>query len=83
MFEGTDSMFNTKSGLSNISYKSFKLPNLPAQNSYCDHRNFDSVNQVLVLVNIPIMTFAIDRRAPSQALVTPYAATALFLSATS
>ena len=36
-------MFNTKSGLSNL-YKSFKLWNLLMQNSYCDHRNFDSVN---------------------------------------
>jgi hypothetical protein len=28
---------------SNISYKSLK--NFPMQNSYCDHRNFDSINQ--------------------------------------
>ena len=44
MFEGTVSVFNTKSIFSNISYKSFKTQNLPMQNSYCDHRNFDSVN---------------------------------------
>ena len=40
MFEGNDSVFN-----SNICYKSFKTYNLPVQNSYCDHRNFDSLNQ--------------------------------------
>jgi hypothetical protein len=28
---------------SNSSYKSFKTWNVPLQNSYCDHRNFDSV----------------------------------------
>jgi hypothetical protein len=43
MFE----MFNTESVSSNISYKSFKTYNLPMHNSYCDHRNFDSVNQSL------------------------------------
>ena len=42
IFEGTDSVFNTKSVPSNISYKSFK-------NSYCDHRNFGSVNQSLMI----------------------------------
>jgi hypothetical protein len=47
MFEQTDFMLNTKSVSSNISYKSFKILNLPMQNSYCDHRNFDSVNQLL------------------------------------
>jgi hypothetical protein len=36
---------NSESVSSNISYKSFKIYNLPMQNSYCDHRNFDSVNQ--------------------------------------
>jgi hypothetical protein len=54
MFEGTgDSVFNIKSvfGL-NISYKSFKIENLPMQNSYCDDTNFDNVNQAL-LINIP------------------------------
>jgi hypothetical protein len=45
MFEGTDSVFDTESVPSNISYKSFETYNLPMQNSYCDHRNFDSVNQ--------------------------------------
>ena len=45
MFEETDSLFNTESVPSNISYKSFKTQNLPMQNSYCDHRNFDSGNQ--------------------------------------
>jgi hypothetical protein len=38
-------MFNNESVPSNISYKSF---NLAMQNSYCDHRNFDSVNHALV-----------------------------------
>jgi hypothetical protein len=38
MGEGTDSEFN-------ISYKPFKTQNLPLQNSSCDHRNFDSVNE--------------------------------------
>jgi hypothetical protein len=45
MFEQTDLMLNTDSVSSNISYKFFKTQNLPMQNSYCDHRNFDSVNQ--------------------------------------
>jgi hypothetical protein len=44
MFDGTDAL-NTESVPSKISYKSFKT--LPMQNSYCDHRNFDSVNQPL------------------------------------
>ena len=42
MFEGTNSVFTTKSVSSNISDKSF---NLSMQNSYCDHRNFDSEKQ--------------------------------------
>ncbi len=45
MFEGNDSMFNAQSVPSNISYKSLKTSNIPTQNSYCGHRNFDSVNQ--------------------------------------
>jgi hypothetical protein len=45
MSEETDSEFNTKLVPSNISYKYFKTYNLPMQNSYCDHRNFDSVNR--------------------------------------
>ena len=45
MFKQTDVMFNTESIPLNISYKLFK--NLPMQNSYCGHRNFDSVNQAL------------------------------------
>ena len=45
MFEQTDVMLNTESVPLNISYKFFK--NLPMQNSYCGHRNFDSVNQTL------------------------------------
>ena len=40
-------VFKTESVPANISYKSFKTHNLPMQNSYCDHRNFDSVNQPL------------------------------------
>jgi hypothetical protein len=35
MFQGTDSVKHC--------YKFFKTYNLPMQNSYCDHRNFDSV----------------------------------------
>ena len=46
MFERTISVFNTESVPSNISYKSFKT--LPMQNFYCDHRNFDSVNEPLI-----------------------------------
>jgi hypothetical protein len=45
MFEGNDSMINTASVPSDISYKSFKTQNLQIQNSYCDYRNVDSVNQ--------------------------------------
>jgi hypothetical protein len=41
MFDATDSVFNNETDPSNISYKSFKTSNLPLQNSYCDHRNFD------------------------------------------
>jgi hypothetical protein len=45
MFEGTNSVLNNES----FPLKKFLqiLPNLniPMQNSYCDHRNFDSVNQ--------------------------------------
>jgi hypothetical protein len=44
MFEETESVLNTKSVALNI------LQNLEfthVQNSYCDHRNFDSVNQPL------------------------------------
>jgi hypothetical protein len=47
MFEGTYLVLNTESFSSNISYKSFKTYNLAKQNSYCDHRNFGSVNQTL------------------------------------
>ena len=47
MFEGADSVLNTESFPSKISYNYFKTYNLPLQNSYCDHRNFDSVNQSL------------------------------------
>ena len=43
MFEETDLMLNTNSVPTNISYKFFKT--LPMQNSYCDYRNFDSVNE--------------------------------------
>ena len=43
MSEGTDSVLHIESVPLNISYKSFKTS--PVQNSYCDHRNFDSVNQ--------------------------------------
>jgi hypothetical protein len=47
MFEETDLLLNTESISSNISYKSFKTYNLPMQNSYCDHRIFDSVDKTL------------------------------------
>jgi hypothetical protein len=50
MFERFGLVLNTKSVSSNISYKSFKTYNLPMQNSYCDHRNFDNVNQALILI---------------------------------
>ena len=43
MFEGTDLVLNNESIPSNISYKCFKTQNLPMQNFYCDHRNFDGV----------------------------------------
>jgi hypothetical protein len=46
MFEGIDIVFNTESVSSNISYKSFKTY-LCKENSYCDHRNFDIVEQSL------------------------------------
>ena len=61
MFEGTDSVLNTKSVISSLyvcmaikhiivsSFKHFLqiFQKLPVRNSYCDHRNFDmdSVNQ--------------------------------------
>ena len=41
-------MLNTELVPSNIFYKFFKTWNLPTQYSYCDHRNFDSVNQPLL-----------------------------------
>jgi hypothetical protein len=47
VWEGTNSVLNTESVPSNISYRSFKTKNLPMQNTYCDHRNFDSVNHPL------------------------------------
>ena len=46
MFEENDSVFNTKSVPSNISYKSFELP---MQNYYSNHRIFDSVKQGIKL----------------------------------
>ncbi len=39
---------------SNISQKSFKQ-NLSMQNSFCDHRNFDSVNQLVNLCCIHLV----------------------------
>jgi hypothetical protein len=47
MFGGTVKPLYTEPIPSKISYKSFKTQNLPVQNSYCDHRNFDSVDQAL------------------------------------
>ena len=45
MFEAIDSVLSSKSVPSHsISYKSFKTRIVPMQNSYCDHRNVDSVN---------------------------------------
>ena len=44
MFEGNDSVLNSDSVPSKLSYKSFRTLNLPLQNTSCDHRNFDSVN---------------------------------------
>ena len=45
-------MLNTESVPSRISYKSFKT--LPKKNPYCDHRNFDSVNQPLSHKTYPV-----------------------------
>ncbi len=53
MFEGTDSVLKT-SVSSNTSYKSFKTQNFLVQNSYCDHRNFDS-DCLQALTNVPEM----------------------------
>ena len=54
MFKGTDSMLNTKLVPSNISCKfskhiEFTVPII--HNSYCDHRNFDNVNQPLYVLS--------------------------------
>ena len=46
MFEETDLVLNKHRVPSNISYKTFETQNLTMQNSYCDHRNFDSVKHV-------------------------------------
>ena len=65
MFEVTDLMLNTESVPSNISYKSFKTKNLPMQNSYCDHRNFDSVTGLVSPIHLPatlLSTFTLTRR---------------------
>ncbi len=49
MFKETDQSLNAESVPSNISYKSFRTQDLfPVQNSSCDHRNFDGVNQPLI-----------------------------------
>ena len=49
MLKETEQSLNTESILSDISYKSFRTQDLfPVQNSYCDHRNFDGVNQPLI-----------------------------------
>ena len=48
MFKRTDEVLNIKSVPSNISYKSFKTYNLLMPNSYCDDRNFERVNRILV-----------------------------------
>ena len=53
MFVGSDSVLKT-SVSSNTSYKSFKTQNLPLQNPYCDHRNFDS-DCLQALTNVPEM----------------------------
>ena len=49
MFEESDSVFSTSLVPSNISRKSFKTWNSSVENSYCDHRSVDSVNQSLRL----------------------------------
>ena len=54
MFEGSDSGLNTETVASKIYYKSFKTQNLPFQNSYCDHRNFDNVNQPSYQSQLPL-----------------------------
>jgi hypothetical protein len=53
MFEATDFVLNTKSVPSNIFLKTFQIiTNLPMQNSYCDHRNFDNVNWPLHTIHL-------------------------------
>ena len=47
MFEETDSVLNNEPISSDASHKSFKTRILLMQNSYCDHRNFDSVKAML------------------------------------
>jgi hypothetical protein len=49
MFEETQ-VLNTESVPSNISCKSYA--NLPMQNSYCDHRNFDSVKKQVYVAQV-------------------------------
>ena len=58
MFEGTVKLLNTESvNPSNISSQPFKTWNLPMPNSYCDHRNFYSVNQALLYIFKACMIF--------------------------
>ena len=54
MLDETDSVLFTESVSSNISYKSFKTQSLLMQNSYCDHRKVESVNQPLITNEIEI-----------------------------
>ena len=51
MFVGTDAVLNSETVPSEISYNSFKTWNLPIYAKfYCDHRNFDTVRNVLLHV---------------------------------
>ena len=64
MSEGTNLMLNTDSNASDISYKSFKIQNLPMQNSYCDHRNFDSV--ILCIISRSDKSICLRQRNPAK-----------------
>ena len=47
MFEETDLVINTESISSNSFLTNPSKPRIYLQNSYCDYRDFDSVNQPL------------------------------------
>jgi hypothetical protein len=69
MFEETDSVLYTKLVPSKIkSFFAISLQNLefPLQNSYCDHRNFDSVNHPLEYIHVT----TVNRKNPVNCDVT-------------